>query len=279
MTIPTVTAMPSPPSIADQATFDAKAEAFAIAWGTFGTELNASIAALNALDAVWNALIGTAGFSGTSTTSMTIGSGTQSFTIETNRSFVKGGPVQIADTAAPTTNYMFGIISSYTPGTGAMVVVVPSDGFAGSGTKTAWTVSIIGPRGPLPSKASAAEIRTQTDDAKYVTAKGLSDASAIVTSSNTGSTTLDFAAGNNFQLTLTGNITFNVPSNMANGQQGVIYFIQDATGSRTLTLNASIKKPGGTALTLSTAANSIDRLSYAVRGTTLEVTALEKAFA
>jgi hypothetical protein len=279
--IPSVTNLPTPPSIAAPATFDTLAEAFTLALTAMGPELNATIAEMNLTSTQLNALVAAAGFTGSSTTSMTIGSGNFTFTIQANRSFVVGSNVSIADTAAPSTNYMFGIVTVYTAGTGVMTVAVPSDGFAGSGTKTAWTVSLIGARGSTGglTKAAAADIRTQTDDAKYVTAKGLSDASAFVASSVTGTVTLDFAAGNNFALTLTGNITLAVPTNMKDGMQGVIYFIQDATGSRTLTLNASIRKPSGAAPTLSTAASSIDRLSYAVRGTVLELTALEKGLA
>lgn len=123
-------------------------------------------------------------------------------------------------------------------------------------------------------KAIGSELRTGTDDAKFLTAKSLYDGSAAVASSVTGATTLDFAAGINFALTLTGNLTLNVPSNMKDGQSGVIYFIQDATGSRTIGVNASIKKFG--TYTLSTAAGAIDRCGYFVRNGVLELTALEK---
>lgn len=221
-------------------------------------------------------VVESAGFTGTSTTALAIGTGSKSLTIQTGRSFVAGAYVTIADDAAPATNFMHGLVTSYNSGTGALVVTVSTIG--GSGTKTAWTVSIAGPAGPLPTKAAGSDIRTKTDDAKYVTAKALADADAFVTSSNTGSTTLDFSAGRNFQLTLTGNITLNVPSNMTDGQSGVIVFVQDGTGARTLSLNASIKKPGS-APTLSTAAGAVDRLGYVVRGSTLELTALEKALA
>ncbi len=129
----------------------------------------------------------------------------------------------------------------------------------------------------IPAKATTANIRAQTSDATYITPKGLSDAGAFVALFNqTGTVTLDFATGSNFVLNLTGNITLAVPSNLIDGQMGVIYYVQPATSpGKTLALNASIRK-AGSAPTLSTSANAIDRHSYVVRNGVLELTALEK---
>lgn len=83
-----------------------------------------------------------------------------------------------------------------------------------------------------------------------------------------GSTTLDFAVANDFDRTLTGNVTLNNPSNMVVGQKGSIVLRQDGTGGRTLTLGAYWKNPGGIAPTLTTAASAVDRLDYHVVGST-----------
>jgi hypothetical protein len=131
----------------------------------------------------------------------------------------------------------------------------------------------------LPTSTGAL-IRAQTDNAKFATAKALADAAApVVSASATGTVTLDFSTGFNFDLTLVGNVTLTVPSNMTSGQSGTIFLTQDSTGGRTLTLNAAIRKPLGIAPTLSTAAGAIDMLSYFVKGTTLYVSASQKAFA
>ena len=222
-----------------------------------------------------------AGFVSTSTTSNSVATGAKTFTIEAAKQFTAGVSVTVINTGTPA-NFLFGTVTSYNSTTGALVLDITVIG--GSGTFTAWTISLSGARGAtgatgMPVAATAAELRGQTDNTKYITSLTFASAAAIVSSSVTGTVTLDFATGFNFVLTLTGNLTLNVPTNMADGQSGVIYFIQDATGSRTLTLHASIKKPGGVAPTLSTAASTIDRLGYFVRGTTLELTLLEKAFA
>lgn len=71
--------------------------------------------------------------------------------------------------------------------------------------------------------------------------------------------------GNNYAVTLAGNRTLGNPTNQVGGQGGSIFITQDATGSRTLAYANNWKFPGGTAPTLSTAANAVDRLDYVVR--------------
>jgi hypothetical protein len=83
------------------------------------------------------------GFTGTSVTSVAIGTGSKTFTIQTNKAFVIGMSVLIADTAAPATNWMHGAATAYTASTGELIVTVTTVG--GSGTKTAWTVSLSAP--------------------------------------------------------------------------------------------------------------------------------------
>jgi len=100
---------------------------------------------------------------------------------------------------------------------------------------------------------------------------GALDASTIVLAetdtdtSNTGSVTLDFGANQNFVLTLTGNVTLANPSTEQVGQAGVIVFIQDGTGSRTVSLGTDYETAGGAGLTLSTAASAVDVVPYFVK--------------
>jgi hypothetical protein len=69
---------------------------------------------------------------------------------------------------------------------------------------------------------------------------------------------------NNFSVTLGGNRTLANPTNLTAGQSGVIVITQDGTGSRTLAYGSNFKFPGGTAPTLTTAANAVDVLAYYV---------------
>jgi len=82
---------------------------------------------------------------------------------------------------------------------------------------------------------------------------------------NTGNVTLDFTANQNFVLTLTGNVTLDNPSTEQVGQAGVIVFIQDGTGGRTVSLGTDYETPAGAGLTLSSTASAVDIVPYFVK--------------
>lgn len=87
------------------------------------------------------------------------------------------------------------------------------------------------------------------------------------TASVTGATTLNFDTYQHFVLTLTGNVTLDNPTTEGLGQSGFIVFIQDGTGSRTVSLGTDYETVGGLGLTLSTAASSRDVVPYIVSAT------------
>jgi len=98
--------------------------------------------------------------------------------------------------------------------------------------------------------------------------------------SNTGSITIDFSAHQNFVLTLTGSITLANPSTEAVGQSGVFVFIQDGTGSRTLSLGTDYESPAAGGITLSTGANAVDVVPYFVKASgSIQLGAPQLAFA
>ena len=97
--------------------------------------------------------------------------------------------------------------------------------------------------------------------------------------SNTGSVTIDFSAHQNFVLTLTGNVTLANPTTESVGQAGVFVFIQDGTGSRTLSLGTDYETAGGAGITLSTAASAVDVVPYFVKAAnSIQLGAIQKAF-
>lgn len=104
----------------------------------------------------------------------------------------------------------------------------------------------------------------KTDVAQSFTA---AQRGAISTLTDGATITPNFALANNFTVTLGGNRTLANPSNLTAGQSGSIFIVQDATGSRTLAYGTQYDFIGGTAPTLSTAANSVDRIDYVVRTT------------
>lgn len=275
-----LTPLPSPPpSTSDPNNFETRMDALLAALVALVNEWNADIVTQNAAQssalASLNALIAAAGFSGTSTTSNTVGTGSKTFTTQTGKAWVVGTRLVVVDDAAPTANYMSGIVTAYNSGTGTLTATM--DFSAGSGTKTAWTISLSGQPGVTIAKASASEIRDGDEDTKFVTAKGLMDAVAFVPISAGGSYTLDLSTGINFAITLTSNMTFAVPSNLEDGASGVLTFLQPGSGGTynyTLAFNASIRKPGS-APTMPTGIGAQARFGYVVRGSTFEITGIE----
>ena len=89
----------------------------------------------------------------------------------------------------------------------------------------------------------------------------------ITTLTDGATVTPDMADSNNFTLTLGGNRTLANPSNLTAGQSGSIFLVQDGTGGRTLAYGSQYDFIGGTAPTLSTGANAVDRIDYVVRTT------------
>jgi len=173
-----ITVLPDPPSRASPSDFSARADTFLGALPTFCTEANtlaadvntkqsqaatsatnaatsASQAATSATNAATsatnasnsataaansaNSALNAPGTNATSTSSLTIATGNQTFTIQTGKAFSVGQRVVIARTTTPTTS-MTGIITAHNSGTGSMTVAV--DATSGSGTQSAWTVSL-----------------------------------------------------------------------------------------------------------------------------------------
>jgi hypothetical protein len=108
------------------------------------------------------------------------------------------------------------------------------------------------------TKASLSTAQTFTA-AQRGTISALTDGATI---------TADFAAANNFSVTLGGSRTLANPSNQTAGQSGCIWITQDGTGSRTLAYGSQWDFTNGTAPTLSTTAAAVDCLVYAVQSST-----------
>jgi hypothetical protein len=130
------------------------------------------------------------------------------------------------------------------------------------------TTAIAGAAGPVA--ATAAEYISNSAPTKMLTPGAVWTAASLVAiSDSTGTITPPLNVGADFICTLSGTgRTLANPTSGKNGQKGVIYLCQDATGGRTITSFGNLYYfPGGVKPSLSTAPGAIDILSYTFSGT------------
>lgn len=111
-----------------------------------------------------------------STTSLTIGTGARSLTVESGKPIGVGAPLRIASTAAPT-NWMDAIVTSYDPATGALVVDVV--GISGSGTYADWGVYLGGAGYALDSPVPVSQGGTGVSAIRWTSAAQVGSGTAI----------------------------------------------------------------------------------------------------
>lgn len=128
-------------------------------------------------------------YAATSTTSNTIGTGTKSFTTQTNKGYVTGQTLKIIQTGTPG-NFMQGTVTSYNSTTGALVMNITSVG--GSGTIATWSID--------PLVATSTFLYTRIGDIIYINWNGArTDAFKTTVSDGVGGTNM--VAVNNQVLT------------------------------------------------------------------------------
>lgn len=135
----TITALPAAPTRGDPATFAATADTFLSALPAFGTECNAVAAEMSRDAGIANSLAAAfmlPGYRGTSTSSVTFGTGTKVVTTQNNLLFVAGMSVTLSLTASAT-SYMQGTVTSYS-GTTLTLNITSSNA---SGTYNDWQIT------------------------------------------------------------------------------------------------------------------------------------------
>ena len=193
---------------------------------------------------------------------MTIGSWADNVNTKSALNFVKSRTTTIGTGAATATNENIGEILAYGYDTG-------------NTARTASQILFMGDAAPdgdaVPGKilfktsnASALQTALTIDDGQIATFGASVTAKTDTDTSNTGNVTLDFAANQNFVLTMTGNVTLVNPTTEQVGQSGFITLIQDGTGSRTLAVGDQYFGSDGDVPEISTAANAIDIIPYVV---------------
>ena len=135
--------------------------------------------------------------------------------------------------------------------------------------------SLVSTQADVSGKANTSDIGTtiqafDADTAKTDVAQTFTAAqrSTITTLTSGATVTPDFAASNNYTLTLGQNLTIANPTNLTAGQSGSIFLVQDGTGSRTASWGSYWDFAGGVPPTISTVGGTVDRLDYIVRSST-----------
>lgn len=222
MTLPAITPLPTPPSRTDDsATFVARADAFLGALPNFQEELDAFGAAIPEEIAPEN-------FNSTSTSSVVLGTGSKSFTVQANRLYFAGQHIVAVSVVAPT-EYMVGRVTSYNAGTGALVM--ESLYVSGSGTRASWNI------GPTPAPAATFNPRAVTDPATSGTITPTADAADLYIITG-----------------LTGTATIAAPSGTPVEGQKLMLRIKDNGSSRSLNWNAIFRPFGSITLPAATTA-------------------------
>ena len=186
------------------------------------------------------------------------------------------GPTTLTDSAGKILSAALNTVALANGGTGAALTAsnggifysTASAGAILNGTATANKLLMSGASAApawstptYPNAASTAGLYLVTDGTNVVT-KAAPGVVTVLTDGATIST--DAGLGNRFRVTLGGNRTLANPTNAVDGQQMVWEIIQDATGSRTITLGTKfVLGTDITAVTLTTTANKRDYLTAA----------------
>lgn len=87
---------------------------------------------------------GSSDVTGTSASSVAIGTGTKTFTmVETDRGWAVGARLRVSSDANPTTHWMEGVITAYS----GVTLEISADLVAGSGSRADWTINMAGEPG------------------------------------------------------------------------------------------------------------------------------------
>ncbi len=136
-------------------------DAYNAAWEAFLAAFPAIVAAMNATASDLNNLVNAA-FTTTSTTSLAIGTGNKSLTVEQNLGYSPGQSAVVASTVNPA-NRMAGVVTAYNSTTGALDIAVAS--VSGSGTFASWSVGLI------PESVVSSFMASLLDDPDAATAR------------------------------------------------------------------------------------------------------------
>ena len=257
-----ITLLPDPPSRANPSDFANKADLFLGALPTFAVEANtlatdvnlkqtqvaasavaadasSDAAALSETNAAASAVaadasaddaalsatsaINAPGTTATSTTSLTIGTGSKTFTIQTGKAYSVGQTVVVANTVTPT-NQMTGVITDHNSGTGSITVDVQA--VSGAGTFASWSVGMSTISGVITVNGQAGHISNLAtlSGTEILINKTLVD-SSVRSTVNVITTNTTAVVGHTY--VLAANLVLNLPATLVAGD---MFSVQNSSG-------------------------------------------------
>lgn len=138
------------------------------------------------------------GYKGTSITSLAISAGVKTLTTQAGLGYIAGSRVRIASNGG-ITNYMEGLVSSYTTGTG--VLIFTPDRTGGSGTFADWNLTLagdtgsVGPAGAASTAISSTSLLIATGSKAFTILAGLSFANGQRVRAASAANTANFMEG------------------------------------------------------------------------------------
>lgn len=181
-------------------------------------DLSADAAALSATSA-----INAPGTTATSTTSLTIGTGSKTFTIQTGKAYSVGQTVVVANTVTPT-NQMTGVITDHNSGTGSVTVDVQA--VSGAGTFASWSVGMSTISGVITVNGQAGHISNLAtlSGTEILSNKTLVD-SSVRSTVNVITTNTTAVVGHTY--VLAANLVLNLPATLVAGD---MFSVQNSSG-------------------------------------------------
>ena len=212
--------------------------------------------------------IGSANSNGTSSTSLTIGTGSKTFTTQSGKAWVVGQFVVAADAAAPSTNWMVGQITAYSGTT----LTIDVNQIGGSGTIANWSIGLTGST-KIPAQAGNAGKYLKTDGTTTSWADPLLSNSTTTSSATTVTLTSASTRLHNITMTALGQHVA-LPDATTLSLDGTVFILRNAGtypwGIRNNAGTLLIGVAGGGVAYVTLEANGVAAGTWSVVGNNLE---------
>lgn len=192
-------------------------------------------------------LPGSADIVGSSITSVAIGTGAKTFTVETGKGWGVGARLRVSSNASPAANWMEGVVTAYTGASLTLSV----DTVSGSGSLSDWTVNLAGARGNEGSRVTLTATRNY-----YVSPTGSNSNNGL--SAGAPFLTLQKAVDEAYKLDCS---IHNININLADGTYAGAEIHRPLLGGGTLYIIGNVTTPANVVITSGVVATNYSSVS------------------